>query len=682
MERVWRRDELRRSDPEMMDVIITSSFPELGKLAAFRFLEYVQMKPNAVVSLPTGKTPEYFIKWVQHILAEWDSDEISQRRREIGMPPYKPSLQNLRFVQMDEFFPIDPKQRNSFNAFVRSYYVKGFGLDEENCLLIDTSDIVTVGLFDECIDLDLVNRPCVTLSVKDQERRAVILRVNDYCRAYEAKIRAWGGIDFFLGGIGPDGHIAFNIRGSDFDSPTRLIRLNYESMAASAESLGGMSVARKKLVITIGLGTISFNPECRAVIFAAGEAKAEIVKAAIESPTSNEYPSHALRRLHNSAFFITGGAAKMLGRVKSIPVSSSRDIRKMVAEKLARGCGHALKKFLHTEPHHDDIMLGYLPFILTQRVAGSGSDIFSCGTSGFNSVSNTFLVDALMNATAVIAPQLTLDLSRSGFESDVDLFLRGVEDKQDTLMRAALSRRLTRCTGGDMSELNRILDHVQRMHEGEAPDDEIRRLKGCCREFEAECLWRGLGWSTSTVRHLRLGFYTSDIFNPQPTHERDAKPILELLKAENPDIVTLALDPESSGPDTHYKVLQATTAALIEYAQVRPDVKVWGYRNVWYTFKFEDADIIVPVTKKNMQTTKRLFLSCYQTQRDAEFPSHKLDGPFTSIVCSIWEQQLSEVRRLLGHGDDLLAPDLVGLVYLKELTVSELTSYSRSLAGV
>jgi hypothetical protein len=83
-----------------------------------------------------------------------------------------------------------------------------------------------------------------------------------------------------------------------------------------------------------------------------------------------------------------------------------------------------------------------------------------------------------------------------------------------------------------------------------------------------------------------------------------------------------------------------------------------------------------------MQTTKRLFLSCYQTQCDAEFPSHKLDGPFTSIVCSIWEQQLSEVRRLLGHGDDLLAPDLVGLVYLKELTVSELTSYSRSLAGV
>ena len=69
-----------------------------------------------------------------------------------------------------------------------------------------------------------------------------------------------GGIGFFLGGIGPDGHIAFNVRGSDHFSTTRLTATNYETQAAAATDLGGIEVSRNRLVITIGLGTITLNP--------------------------------------------------------------------------------------------------------------------------------------------------------------------------------------------------------------------------------------------------------------------------------------------------------------------------------------------------------------------------------------------------------------------------------------
>ena len=69
-----------------------------------------------------------------------------------------------------------------------------------------------------------------------------------------------GGIGFFLGGIGPDGHVGFNVRGSDHYSTTRLTATNYETQAAAAGDLGGIEISRNRLVITIGLNTITYNP--------------------------------------------------------------------------------------------------------------------------------------------------------------------------------------------------------------------------------------------------------------------------------------------------------------------------------------------------------------------------------------------------------------------------------------
>ena len=52
------------SPTEKMRAIIVDNFPALGKLAAMRFIEWIQCNPGGVVSLPTGKTPEHFIRWV------------------------------------------------------------------------------------------------------------------------------------------------------------------------------------------------------------------------------------------------------------------------------------------------------------------------------------------------------------------------------------------------------------------------------------------------------------------------------------------------------------------------------------------------------------------------------------------------------------------------------------------
>ena len=122
--------------------IVVQNFPNLGLLTSLRFLEWVAENPEGVISLPTGKTPEYFIKWTNRILTDWKKAPIRKLIDENGMKlSRKPSLKGLHFVQIDEFYPINPKQHNSFYDYVMNYYIKGFGLDPERALLINSDKI-------------------------------------------------------------------------------------------------------------------------------------------------------------------------------------------------------------------------------------------------------------------------------------------------------------------------------------------------------------------------------------------------------------------------------------------------------------------------------------------------------------------------------------------------------------
>ena len=56
-----------------MPYITVENFPKLGMLASLRFLEWVSQNPNGLISLPTGKTSEYFLKYTHFFLGNWDS---------------------------------------------------------------------------------------------------------------------------------------------------------------------------------------------------------------------------------------------------------------------------------------------------------------------------------------------------------------------------------------------------------------------------------------------------------------------------------------------------------------------------------------------------------------------------------------------------------------------------------
>jgi glucosamine-6-phosphate deaminase len=749
---------------ERLPAIVIDNFPALGRLIAMRFLEWAQANPGGVISLPTGKTPEYFIKWVTHLLRTWETPKSKKILEEAGIDPgRKPDMRSLHFVQIDEFYPIYPTQHNSFFHYVNNFYIEGFGLDREKALLIDCSRIAleegqTLSSVWPSLTVDLSLRVRRSVSALQEMQQKALTGIDEWCRIFEEKVRSLGGIGFFLGGIGPDGHIGFNVRGSDHHSTTRLMQTNYETQAAAATDLGGIEISRNRLVITIGLGTITYNRNCTAIIIAAGAAKAGVVSDAIQSEKTIRAPATVLHDLPNARFYLTTGAAAGLKQrriqVLADPASplSDEEVEKIVidcavrygkriddltdADAAADPFGAVVLKrrtedwrslcrmvrgkliarievgaqtrlntrFLHTEPHHDDIMLGYLPAVVRHVRSATNVHFFATLTSGFTAVTNQYIARLLASLREFLSTAEFDRLHNEGYFSGADPALRnadiwryldGVAAKDPVICCSGASRRLLRCLTEvfdetDFTQLSARIDELLHYFESEYPGKKdlphIQRLKGMCREWEAECLWGYFGWNCESVLHLRLGFYSGDIFTEEPTVNRDVNPILELLTKTTPDVVSVALDPESSGPDTHYKALQALTEALRLYGKGRDlaRLRIWGYRNVWFRFHPSEATVYVPVSLNMFSVMESAFTNTFASQRDASFPSYELDGPFCELARKVQIDQYHTMVTCLGrewfydHPSPLIRATR-GLVYLKEMTLDELVKQSAAL---
>ena len=113
------------------------------------------------------------------------------------------------------------------------------------------------------------------------------------CRAYEEAIKAAGGIELFLGGIGSDGHIAFNEPGSSLSSRTRVMALTAETIAANARFFGGKIEEVPTKALTVGIGTVMDAREI--LIIATGRQKARAIQAAVEGGVSHWCPLSCLQ---------------------------------------------------------------------------------------------------------------------------------------------------------------------------------------------------------------------------------------------------------------------------------------------------------------------------------------------------------------------------------------------------
>ena len=743
------------------ETLTTPNYITLGQLTALRFIEWVGLNPGGVVALPTGKTPEFFIKWLEYYIENWDEEAENGLVAKLGLK--KPDFHSLHFFQLDEFFPINPEHERSFRFFVKKYYIDVLGFDPEKTHLINTyflneSEQEMLGgaknlgeiFIDGKVDMSLRIR--LAENKEEKFKQKAIKMFDDFCTRYENKIRSLGGIGFFLGGIGPDGHIAFNVRGSSPYSHTRLTGINYETQAAAAGDLGGINIVRKKAVITMGLETITYNPDCVAVIIAAGQSKANVVAGSVLNEPTQDFPATCLQSLKNARFFITAASAVKLPQshrsiMRDYPLSltqqafveklviddvlttgkslqqlidsgySDKELAfvskltgkgvKVLLEELKNSIVSKINKglkikendvILHTGPHHDDIELAYFPYLHHLVRSKSIENHFAYCTSGYTSVTCDYLQQCYVHIIERIDPHIAAlkdervdSLFSTTYQDDITLYLRGVAQQDSSRQNFAVARRLAR-KWVENKRFNNIyqlrdfvasqLDVLNSFDIGRREPEEFHLAKGWLRELEAELVWAHFGLGSDYVSHLHLPFYSDDIFPHYPEFEHDVKPILDLLERVKPTVVSLALDPEGSGPDTHFKTLLALTMAIDEYVKNHPeiDLHVWGYRNVWSRYHVSEVNTVIPVSMNSFAVLKSMFDTCYLSQRSADFPSYEYDGPFSELAQKVWVEQHNDMCKLLGEdyfysSDSMMMKRAFGVIYLKDMTYKEFKDY-------
>lgn len=656
-----------------IQTLVADNYILLGQLTALRFMEWAGLNPGGVVALTAGKTPEFFIKWLEYYRDNWDRESRDGLVGKLGV--LKPDYSSLHFFQMDDFFPICPDHERSFRYFVKRYYTDMLGfdtaktnfintwtLDEEERHLLDGAENLGDVFTNGGVDLSLRTR--AARNKREELQQRAIRLFDERCVRYEQKIRDLGGIGFFVSGIGPDGHIALNMRGCSPFSRTRLTELNYESQAAAAVNLGGITAVRRKAGVTIGLETITFNPDCVAVIIAAGHSKAKVVAGSLLNEPTQDFPASFLQSLPNARFYITRASAVELPAIKNhLPKINADDV-KMKLEAGLQIPQNAV--VLHTSPHHDDLELAYFPYLQQLVCSKNVQNHFAYCTSGYTSVTNDYLLSVYRN------------------------LLKSIETEEFSIACRIARKWLAEKGFETLEELRCFVESEIRQLEvfesGRIEPDSFHKAKGWLREMEAESVCARLGIGLDRVNHLRLPFYSDDIFPHFPDPDNDVAPVFHLLERIKPTVVSLSLEPEGGGPDTHFKTLIAISAALEQYHAAHPEInlRVWGYRNVWSRWRMSEVNTIIPVSCDNIDVFKNVFDTSYLSQRNAEFPSYEHNGSFSELAEKIWRSQYDDVCSQLGeeffqNSDNPALKQACGMIYIKDMTYEKFNEYMISV---
>ena len=188
-------------------------------------------------------------------------------------------------------------------------YVKTFNMDEYVGLPRDHPESYHSFMFDNFfkhIDIDPNNVHILDGNAVDLKRE---------CDEYERKITEAGGIELFMGGIGPDGHIAFNEPGSSLVSRTRLKTLAQETIIANARFFGNDVHKVPTNALTVGVGTVMDAREVLVIITGANKALA--LHMAIEEGINHMWTVSAFQQ-HPRAIFVCDEDATMELKVKTV----------------------------------------------------------------------------------------------------------------------------------------------------------------------------------------------------------------------------------------------------------------------------------------------------------------------------------------------------------------------------
>ncbi|PKE33178.1 glucosamine-6-phosphate deaminase [Rahnella sp. AA] len=252
-----------------MRLIPLNTTTEVGKWAARHIVERINaFNPTAdrpfILGLPTGGTP---LEAYKHLIAMHKAGQVS--------------FKNVVTFNMDEYVGLPQEHPESYHTFMYKNFFDHVDIPRENINLLNG------------------NAP----------------DVNEECRQYEAKIKSYGKIHLFMGGVGNDGHIAFNEPASSLASRTRIKTLTHETRIANSRFFDNDVSQVPKYALTVGVGTLLDAEEV--MILVTSHAKAQALEAAVEGNINHMWTISCLQ-LHAKAVMVCDEPSTMELKVKTV----------------------------------------------------------------------------------------------------------------------------------------------------------------------------------------------------------------------------------------------------------------------------------------------------------------------------------------------------------------------------
>ncbi|KJF44024.1 glucosamine-6-phosphate deaminase [Draconibacterium sediminis] len=252
-----------------MKLVIHNNYDGLSIWAANHIAERIcDFNPSAekpfVLGLPTGSTPLGTYKALIDLYKQG-----------------KVTFKNVVTFNMDEYVGIAEDHPESYHSFMFENFFNHIDIPKENINILDGN-------------------------AKDLDAE---------CERYEAKIESYGGIELFMGGMGADGHLAFNIPGSSIQSRTRLVDLNYDTIVANSRFFDNDLNQVPKQALTVGVQTVLDSKEV--LVLVNGYKKARALQNVVENGINHMWTLSALQ-MHPNGIIVCDEDATMELKVGTV----------------------------------------------------------------------------------------------------------------------------------------------------------------------------------------------------------------------------------------------------------------------------------------------------------------------------------------------------------------------------
>lgn len=252
-----------------MRLIPLKSASQVGLWSARYIVDRINaFKPTAerpfVLGLPTGGTP---LNTYKRLIELHKAGEVS--------------FQNVVTFNMDEYVGLPKEHPESYHSFMYNNFFNHVDIRQEN--------------------INILNGNAPDLVAE--------------CQRYEDKIKSYGKINLFMGGVGNDGHIAFNEPASSLASRTRVKTLTEDTRIANSRFFGGDMEQVPKLALTVGVGTLMDAEEI--LILVIGHAKAQALQATVEGSVNHMWTISTLQ-LHPKGIVVCDEPSTMELKVKTV----------------------------------------------------------------------------------------------------------------------------------------------------------------------------------------------------------------------------------------------------------------------------------------------------------------------------------------------------------------------------